>query len=146
MIEIIAEATNGSGPMIPGEWLTGFVVAVIGAVAALMARKSGVKEGAEQERTQNRTITNNPLETKEVPDWATREDIDQLRAEIKELAAKVERNFETERETARGAIGNIHKRIDAQSITASTLMGKLDGLSENVKMLLDLALKGAKKS
>lgn len=132
--------------MIPGEWVTGFVVAVIGAVATLIARKSGVKEGAEQERAQSRTITNNPLETKEVPDWATREDIDELRAEIKSLADKVERNFETERETARVALGNAHRRIDAQSTMAATLMGEIRGLSENVKMLLDLALKGAKKS
>ena len=119
------------------------MVAVIGAVGAAWAKRSGREEG-KKEASMERTITINPLETKEVPDWATREDIDELRGEIKDLATKMERNFETERETARIAIGNAHKRIDTESKVAATLMGKVEEIGKSVDLLLKIAT--AKKS
>lgn len=61
IVNIIADG----GSMIPGEWLTGFVVAIIGAAGAAWARRSGVADGKRQQGEV--TISGQPIKMQKEP-------------------------------------------------------------------------------
>jgi TolA-binding protein len=63
------------GSMIPGEWLTAFVVAVIGAIGAAWARYSGVEKG---KREQEVTLAGQPIRTTKEPRQPTWAEVQSL--------------------------------------------------------------------
>jgi chromatin segregation and condensation protein Rec8/ScpA/Scc1 (kleisin family) len=129
--------------MISGEWLSGIVVAIIGAIGAvyLKARKDGQNS---RSVTVNSPVPRLDVNTREDPEFVTHDQLNGHLTRIEDTFEEIKDALNSERTVARTANGNIHKRIDALSERLgerlSSLEGKTDGVAQNVDKLLDIAL------
>lgn len=127
--------------MISGEWLSGFVVLVIGAIGAVYvkARKDGVRvgEGSSSVTLRKPVPT---LTTREEPAWATRPDLEEHIERTERHFTKIWERFESDRHVARESANNIHKRLDKQSEATAGVLASLTEVKETTGKLLDLAL------
>jgi hypothetical protein len=124
-----------SSPAITGDllpWITTFVVAVIGAVAAAMARRHGRAE----QKAQDVRVHPSPLSVEIIDKLATKEQLDALEHDIKERLSVLERFGETQRRTARESETDIHKRIDFVAEKLSAVTGELKHINENLALVL----------
>lgn len=139
-MQLLAEVAAKAEPMIPGNWLTAFVVAVIGAGAAAWARMSGRKQGAKEARA---VILQSPvptIRTQEEPEYVTNDTLNRHLERIDGSIREIKHAQDSERGVARDALGKIHMRLDVQSKVTATLQGSVEEVGKNVGRLLDLAL------
>ena len=126
-----AEKVSGEG-----SWITtGFVVAICAGLAGIIAAyRKGLATPAplKKEEADNETVT--------------RGEFEKMEAEMREGFRKVGEQLESERNIARTAIGNIHKRIDVSQSMISEVKGALDEIKHNVHMLVETIVKKNTKS
>lgn len=139
----MAEAAAAGDPMIPGAWLTTFVVAVIGAVGMAWQRMAGRKDGeTSREVTLKKPVPK--VTVKEDPDFVTRDEMKEHLERIEGGFTEVKRMIENDRGTARTSIGNIHKRIDSMSESlggrVAAVGAKIDEVGKNVGLLLEVQI------
>jgi hypothetical protein len=132
--------------MISGQWITAFVVAVIGAIGAvwIKAKHAGKREGMSENVTLKSPVPRLDVNTREDPDYVTHGQLNGHLTRIEDTFEEIKEALNSERGIARLANGNIHKRIDALSERLgerlSSLEGKTIGVADNVNKLLDIAL------
>lgn len=133
-----AAAPTGGGD---GVWLSVAAITAIGAavIGVIKAFKAGEAKGKiSQEFTLKKPVPT--VMTREEPAWATK-------PELEDHITRTDRHFQEvwdaiqgERGIARTALGQIHKRIDEQSLATAKVQGTVDEVKSNVSKLLDLAL------
>jgi hypothetical protein len=144
MIHWIAQA----GPQVDGAWVTGFVVAILGAVGTMLGYSKGRKT-----RTQ---VEPNPLPVAIVAELATKAEMREQEGRLTGEIRKLETQVHGERGVARTANSNIHARldkmaekdditrlhdrIDKQALATASAAASLAEVKSNVNQLLALAL------
>jgi hypothetical protein len=131
-IPYLAETVAAAEPMVPGGWLTGFVVAVITAVGTLLGYKRG--------RTAKTEVEPNPLNVSMVAELATKDEMRSLEARLMCELKKLEQAMDGERSVARTAQGNLHARIDrvAENLAATT--ATMNQINASLNRVLDILL------
>ena len=145
LLELIANAAPAD-PQISGTWITGFVVAVIGAIAAGAAHLKGKAQGR-AEATETTIKSPVPVvTTRTEPRWASHEDLLSVKADLDELKGDMDRKLDKLLEgqqergkVAREALNNVHRRMDASTEAVAELKGEVHQMSKNVERLLTLA-------
>ncbi len=130
---LLAQAAANPPPadtMLSGNWVISLIVALFAAASG-----SGVRAA-----TGKREITNDPLRTLSVSEYATRADLDRIEKAIDELRDEVRTALDNERTTAREALGKVHQRIDLVSASTSEIKGELKSISGNLELLLNRSI------
>lgn len=128
--ELLAEAA-GADPMISGAWVTGVIVAIIGAMFA------GFKGG----RAGRVKVEPQPLAVEITSTLATKKELEDLEGRIVAELKKLEGALNGERSVARIANGNLHARIDKTVESLAEVRGELSQINANLNRLVDLAMK-----
>ena len=137
MITLLADSTVAAGPMIPGEWLTGIVVAVIGAIGGIWLKRSGVEQGRSERSV---TIDGQPIAFTQGSPPATQNELAVLKRDIDARLNKIETSLCDERAGSKLELGKIHARLDTATVATAELKGNLQQISDNVSRLLELAM------
>lgn len=132
MIQILAQVSVGNpDTMISGNWITAFVVAVIGALGAVWARNTGRKEG----KAEVMQIGPQPFMVELKEHFVTRREHDRLEALVAVNATRVEGMF---RETMKEV-------KDLNVATNKTLVRQGERLSQEIKDVATGAYLGRQK-
>lgn len=119
--------------MVSGEWITGLVVAVIGALGAAWARTKGKEQG----RSETAVSLSEPVPTVPTrkvfspPTW------DQHR----DLKERVERLEKVTMEIRKDLALQYRELLDAGAVRESRIIDKLDGLATSIHIRIDQQLK-----
>jgi hypothetical protein len=139
---MLADASPDAMVSLPA--LAAFIVAVLGAVAAFLARKKGKEEGREEEKQRHVSISGQPVGVRVEEEHVTRGELNGHISRIEGDISEIKDSLEGERGIARLANGNLHKRIDALSERLgdrlSTLEGTTRAIETTTNKLLDIAL------
>jgi hypothetical protein len=133
----ILAAAGQQGPSVDGAWVTGFVVAVLGAVGTLLGYQKGRKTKTEVEP--------NPLPVAMVSELATKDELTALEARLVGEIKKLETALVGERGVARTANGNLHARIDKTSEGLAAVQATTTQINANLNRLMDLLMTGVVK-
>ena len=114
-------------------WVTGFVVAILGAVGTMMGYSKGRKTST--------AVEPNPLPVAMVQDLATKEELRELEARLVAELKKLETAISSERAVARTANGNLHARIDKISEGLAGTTATMTQLNASLNRVLDALLK-----
>jgi hypothetical protein len=126
----LAETAAQHDPMVSGAWVTGFVVAVLGAVGTLLGYNKGRKSKTEVEPT--------PLPVSIVSQLATKEEMRELEGRLVTEIKKLETAVGGERGVARIANGNLHARIDKVSEGLAATTATMNQINVSLNRVLDL--------
>jgi len=141
---MIAEAAPAADAMVSLPALSAFIVAVLGAVGVIIAKKKGKDEGREEEKQRHVSISGQPVGIRVEEEHVTRGELHGHIARIEGDISEIKESLEGERGIARTANGNLHKRIDALSERLgdrlSTLEGTTRAIETTTNKLLDIAL------
>lgn len=136
MIDLLAAAASvpPDDALIPASVLISIVPAVITAVI-------GGLVGKKISDSKKITIDPLPLPIELAEKIATKEELDALEARIFRELKNMEEALSKERDIARIANGNIHKRIDTSTVALAEMRGELKQIAEGMSRLLDIATK-----
>lgn len=109
----------------------GSVVGIAIAVLTLVRMIRG-KNGVE--------ITPNPLRMQKEQPPATQFELNALGTRMEKDLDELRDAMQREREAAREAIGNLHRRIDVVAENTASIKGTLDSINATVRALLDRAM------
>lgn len=136
MIAYFLAETAAADPMIPGTWVTGFIVAVLGVIGGWVTKGKIARTSVEP----------NPLPVEVVESLATKEEMRELEGRLVSEIRKLENALGKERDVARTANGNLHARIDRTSEAIAGVTGQLSQMNSNLDRLLDLATKPLRRT
>lgn len=138
----LADVTPPTDFMISGNWLIGFLVAMIPLVGAvwLKAKEAGRAEAQDNNVTLKKPVPT--IQTREEPSWATKPELEDHVGWTREEFKRVWGQFGTERGIGNKELTQIHERINQQSQATASLKGAVEQIGENVSQLLHLALHG----
>ncbi len=132
-------AETASDPMISGNWIIALIGAASTAVAAILGKGMGRREGeTAREVTLKKPVPT--VVTREEPLIATQAALQEHIDNTKEGLDQVWEAITAERGVARESLGKIHARIDQQSQATAKVQGTVDEVKATVGRLLDIAL------